>query len=266
MATDFKFPRLLKGRPAILWIVGINIAAFLILRIIAVVLNLSGNTHLQQTMLEWVELPASIPLLVTRPWTVLTYMFCQYDAMHLIMNMLLLYWTGSLYSSVWGGKKLVHLYIYGGLAGAVTYILLYALSPALSPDGAFLIGSSASLFAVMTALAIRMPRLQVNLFLLGSVPVFAVVIFIIAFDIVLGAGGNNIGGHLAHIGGVAAGALYCYLPKIRLRSYSRAPEVTATPDDTRNLDAILDKIKSSGYASLTPSERKTLFEISSRIK
>ncbi len=93
-------PRLLCNRPALIWIVGINIAAFLCLRIIAVVLNLSGNIHLQQPMLEWVALPATLERLASRPWTVLTYMFCQYEAQHLILNMLILYWAGSLYAGM----------------------------------------------------------------------------------------------------------------------------------------------------------------------
>lgn len=266
MAIDFKLPSTLRGRSALVWIIGMNIAAFLTLRIIAVVLNLSGNIHLQQSMLEWVEMPADPALLAMRPWTPLTYMFCQYDAMHLILNMLILYWIGSMFATRWGSRRLFMLYICGGLGGAVTYILLYVLSPGLSASSAFLIGSSASVFAIMTAVAIKMPRLQVRLFLLGDIPVYIVVILIIAFDVVLGSSGSNIGGHLAHLGGVAAGAIFCYMPQLRLHRYKAPANLRASTPDTRALDAILDKIKSSGYSSLSPAERKTLFEISSRIK
>ncbi len=260
-------PRLLCNRPALIWIVGINIAAFLCLRIIAVVLNLSGNIHLQQPMLEWVALPATLEHLASRPWTVLTYMFCQYEAQHIILNMLILYWAGSLYAGMRGGKHLVTLYMLGGFAGAFTYMALYAVSPGLSTDGAFLLGSSASVFAIMAATALKAPKMQINLFLIGNVPVWVVVTCIMAFDIILGSGGENLGGHLSHLGGAIAGALSAMASRRHLKRFrSPGTKVTADSVDSHNLNLILDKIKNSGYSSLTAAERKTLFEISDRIK
>ncbi len=109
--------------------------------------------------------------------------------------------------------------------------------------------------------------MQINLFLIGNVPVWAVVTCIMAFDIILGSGGENLGGHLSHLGGAIAGALSAMASRRHLKRFrSPGTKVTADSVDSHNLNLILDKIKNSGYSSLTAAERKTLFEISDRIK
>lgn len=264
-----KIAGLLRNRSALILLVGANVLMFLILRIVAVILNLGGNTHLQQPVLQWIELPASMLLLLHRPWTLLTYMFSQFDAWHLIFNMLMLYWIGRIFIFTASSARLVVLYISGGLAGAAVFILASLVAPGLSQSD-FLIGSSASVFAIMTAAAVAMPKLPVNLLFFGEVQLRWIVITLIAIDFCLGAGGENLGGHLAHLGGVAAGLLYPYTVKMLNRmprkKNARKAKVTTTRSDVRNLDEILDKIKHSGYSSLTPAERKELFEISNRIK
>ncbi len=264
-----KIAGLLRNRSALILLIGANVLMFLLLRICAVILNLGGNAHLQQTMLQWIELPAYLPLLLHRPWTLLTYMFSQFDAWHLIFNMLMLYWIGRVFTFTASSKRLVALYISGGFAGAIVFVCASLLAPGLSQND-FLIGSSASVFAIMTAAAVSMPKLPVMLLFLGEVQLRWIVIALIAIDLCLGAGGENLGGHIAHLGGVAAGLLYPYaaewcncLPK---RKRAKRKKVTSTSCDVRNLDEILDKIKHSGYSSLTPAERKELFEISNRIK
>ncbi|MDE5657763.1 MAG: hypothetical protein K2I25_01765, partial [Muribaculaceae bacterium] len=117
--------------------------------------------------------------------------------------------------------------------------------------------------------------------------------------------GDNAGGHVAHFGGIMAGAVFGLLYnrgiditrpvnnltdrivalfrskgapchdrqrktkfKFRPKKASRQQN-SSTPseaDDRRNLDAILDKIKHSGYTALTADERRQLFDISRRVK
>lgn len=264
-----KIAGFLRNGSALRLLVGSNVLMFLILRIGAVILHLGGNGHLQQPMLQWVELPASFMLLLHRPWTLFTYMFSQFDAWHLIFNMLMLYWIGHIFTFTSTSARLVILYISGGLVGATVFIFASLLAPGLNQND-FLIGSSASVFAIMTAAAVAMPKLPVNLLFFGEVQLRWIVIALIAVDLCLGAGGENIGGHIAHLGGVAAGLLYPYAVKLVNRLPKRKPvrkaRVTSNINDVRNLDEILDKIKHSGYSSLTPDERKELFEISNHIK
>ena len=108
-------------------IIYINIAVFLILRLSAIVCVLFNVEA--SALQEFLALPASFSELAYRPWTALTYMFVHYDVMHILFNMLLLYWFGQifLYSST--PKQLVVLYFYGGLAGGLLYILAYTFLP-----------------------------------------------------------------------------------------------------------------------------------------
>lgn len=258
-----RFGRMFRRHSSLIWIIAVNTTIFFVLRIAAAVMNLSGHTELQDTMLGYVEMPSAFGALAMRPWTVATYMFSQFDAMHIIMNMLILYWIGTMFAFTASSRRIWQLYVAGGLGGAALFLIWFAMVP--SSAVTYLIGSSASVFAIMTATAIKMPRARVRLLLIGDVELRWIVVAILAIDLLIGTGGDNFGGHLAHLGGVVAGAAYALLP---LRSKRKAPvrPLDTQADDSRSLDIILDKIRSSGYASLTAEERRRLFEISSRIK
>ena len=119
-----------------------------------------------------------------------------------------------------------------------------------------------------------------HLLLIGSVSVKWIAIVTIVL-VLIGVTGSNAGGEIAHIGGVIAGVCYALWVKkgynLTLR-FARRHSGTAsrqadsghrsglTPDERAQLDAILDKIKKSGYSSLTASERDRLFSVSRKIK
>ena len=105
-------------------IVWINIGVFVALRLLAIVGVFSGNPSLINTILLWVELPSSPAVLVTRPWTLISYMFAQYDLLHIVFNMLWLYWFGTMFRMVGTSRQLLVLYLYGGIAGAVLFLSL----------------------------------------------------------------------------------------------------------------------------------------------
>ena len=135
---------------------------------------------------------------------------------------------------------------------------------------------------------------------LGAVSLKWVAIVTIAIDL-LSVTGANAGGHLAHLGGALVGVIYAlsmrhghditaplnavidrivnlFRRKPRMGKFQNYRRHTSTPprkpqagsrvsrEDQAELDAILDKIKKSGYTSLTPEERKRLFDVSRRIK
>ena len=144
-----------------------------------------------------------------------------------------------------------------------------------------LIGSSASVIAVVTAVAILMPHFKMHLLLIGSVSVKWIAIVTIVL-VLVGVTGSNAGGEIAHIGGVIAGVFYGLWIKRGHELSFRRPSRRHTPaeppssssssgtglsaDERAELDAILDKIKKSGYTSLTSSERDRLFSVSRKIK
>lgn len=139
------------------------------MRIAASVLILSGNEPLVEQMLNLVQMPSAPGLLLTHPWTVITYMFAQYDVLHLLFNMLWLYWFGIVFNFVSTSRQLLALYIYGGIAGALLFMVAYNVLPFFTGHIGYLIGSSAGVIAIVTATAILMPDYRFNLLFLGPV-------------------------------------------------------------------------------------------------
>lgn len=276
-------------------IVYINILVFLALRIAGIVCHFAGIDTMQ--VLSLVELPSSLTLLAKSPWTIITYMFSHYDIFHILFNMLVLYWFGSIFSDFFTHKQLCALYIIGGIGGGVLYMAAYNLLPALSMSSSWLIGASASVMAIVIAIAMKVPEYKLNLLLFGSVSLKWIAIFYIAVDL-LSINSDNMGGHIAHIGGALTGLLFTMMinkgiditnPINRIfdlfangkgafrnisvkhkvgKKTQRKPEPTPTgsisKEDENTLDSILDKIKKSGYASLTEDEKRRLFQVSSK--
>lgn len=245
-----------------------------------------------QGWLGYLEMPAAWDTLLRRPWTVLTYMFLHTDFFHLFFNMLCLYWFGQLFLGHFSQKQLVGVYVLGGLAGALAYFGAYSLFPYFADkiSGSYLLGASASIMAIILAIAVAEPNYPIRLFLIGEIRmkyVAAITVLVSVFGIT----GGNAGGELAHLGGALMGFLYARMwrkghdlawpinklldlcanllrrPKDRRRKadFRRQPKTDAEYNqakvrDEAEIDRILDKIKRSGYQSLTESERETLFK------
>lgn len=273
-------------------IIVINVAVFLIVRLLGIIASIGAWDI--NTVVDQLAMPSAPAVLLSRPWTVITYMFTHYDVFHILFNMLALYWFGMLFLYRCTPRQLTALYIYGGVAGAALYLASAQVFPGV---GGYLIGASASVMAIMVAIAMLMPDFEVGLMLIGRIKLkWIVAIAVVLFA--LGLVGDNPGGHIAHLGGMIVGAIFGLLlsrgtditaPFNRMidsavnlfRSASapakankrfgkkkpKQPSSDPSPEsDRRDLDIILDKIKKSGYSSLTPDERRRLFEVSSRIK
>ena len=264
-------------------LIAVNGALFVALRLAVIIGLLAGAADPLSAVLSAVELPSSLPALLMAPWTVVTYMFAQYDILHLAFNLLWLYWFGQVMLLRCSPSQLLTLYLYGGLAGAALFIVAFNLLPLFAGTTGMLIGSSAAVMAIVTATAILLPDFRMQLLLIGSIKLKWIACGA-ALLVLLGASGSNAGGEMAHAGGIIAGAIFATqlrrghditapARKLSARIASALtpaakPTHTPTipPDPQADLDIILDKIKRSGYSALTPDERRRLFEISRKIK
>lgn len=280
-------------------IVVINIAVFLVLNIISIVMIFAGEESGRFIVEQWVAMPGNFGRLARHAWTPLSYMFSQIEPLHLIFNMLWLYWFGIVFQLLSTPKRMIGLYLLGGLGGAALYLLAVNTIPYFAGHGGLLIGSSASVIAIVTATAIMAPDYRMNLLFLGAVSLKWIAIVTIGIDL-LSVTGSNAGGHIAHLGGAAVGGIFALglkrghditaplnslidaivnlfrrRPKVRPARFraSGAPSAprpkapsAASAADQAELDNILDKIKKSGYSSLTADERARLFDVSRRIK
>lgn len=245
----------------------------------------------------WLSLPADLSALAFKPWTLLTYMFVQEGILHLLFNMMVLYIGGQIFTNYLSEKKLLSTYIFGGLAGAFLFILSFNLFPAFSNHvaNAIALGSSASVLAIFVASATRVPNLPLQLILFGRVPLKYIALAIIVLD-VLNIRNGNAGGHIAHIGGALYGFFMIHQlnkgkhldtlfgkfsfgsflnqfkkPKTKFKNVYTNPKPQKDEDYLRKkaeeqarIDVILDKIKKSGYESLSAEEKAKLFNASNR--
>ena len=165
----------------LLKLIYINVAIFLLLRLTWVVLmlfNIDGYV-----ILPFIEMP-SIPYeFITHPWTLLTYMFVHYDVWHILFNMLWLYWFGQIFLMSFSEKQMVGLYLLGGIAGGLLYLLSYNLFPYFDGKEGLMCGASASIIAIVVATAFRMPDYKVNLLFLGAISLKYIALVTIVIDL-----------------------------------------------------------------------------------
>lgn len=267
----------------------LNVGIWLTVKLVGFVLTLLAIDG--QGWLGYLEMPAACDTLLHRPWTVLTYMFLHTEFFHLFFNMLCLYWFGQLFLGYFSQKQLVGVYILGGLAGALAYFGAYNLLPyfAGKVGGSYLLGASASIMGIILAIAVAEPNYPIRLFLIGEIRMKYVAAITVLIS-VFGVTGGNAGGELAHLGGALMGFLYARMwrkghdlawpinrlfdlcanlfgrrrSKPRKAKFGQRPKTDAEYNQTKvrddaEIDRILDKIKRSGYQSLTERERETLF-------
>jgi len=264
----------------------VNLAVFLFFRIFSVIFFLSGNEF---DWLHWFELPASFHLLLRQPWTLITYMFLHFNFLHILFNLLVLYWFGKIFLDYYDQDQLLGLYLLGGIAGGLTYMVAYNIFPVFSGvvTSSYLLGASASIIAILIAAAFRDPNRDIYLFLIGRIPLKFLAVFMV-ISYILGISASNAGGNLAHLGGALMGWLFfarlgkghditsfmsgmvrwlqkISKPKPKVKVVHRQPPRDdheynrQKAADQNELNRILDKIGKEGYESLTKEEKETLF-------
>ena len=279
------------GSKVLAWLVGINLAAGTLFCILALCQQLFGLDV--SPFLALFALPADFGLFLHLPWTLVTYMVTHFSLLHLLFNTLWLVWFGRMLLDVSPQKSLLWLYIGGGVAGGLFYL---GAAAATHLTQGVLTGASAAVMSLMTATALAMPNRVVRLFLFGNVKLKWIALFTILFTLLVGRG--NIPTQCAHAGGILFGVFWHYCggrlltmfrprPKQVKRKSKEVAEVlkdrsgysrrqsqrhdrsdaptARKADDGERLDQLLDKIRVSGYASLSQKEKQELNAISERI-
>jgi membrane associated rhomboid family serine protease len=297
MFDDFKnaFQRYNNGH---VQLIIINLVVFVVLGVLWVLSEFTGLQEAFSIIHNQFAIPSQFGEFVTRPWTIFTYMFMHdlSGILHILFNMLVFYWFGKLFVEYLGSDKLVALYLLGGLAGAILYLMVYNLIPDPPKFLAHsaMVGASASVNAVIVATAVLLPNYTFFLLLIGPIRIkyIAAIVVFLSF---LGTVGNNAGGNIAHLGGALMGFVYMkqlqsgvnwggwitvtldwfkdlFKEKRRVKvSYRKEHETsnkthgTAKPSYTQEeIDRILDKISAGGYESLTKEEKEKLFNASKK--
>jgi len=275
----------------------INVAIWLSIMFLGVLFDLF-NVNFIENVINWLAVPASVSKLITRPWTLITYMFLHYDFWHILFNMLWLFWFGRIFLEYLNEKQLLTTYIVGGLAGALFYILSFNIFPKFQDAylNSVALGASASVMAIVVAISYYVPNYRIHLLFLGPVKIIYIAIFSVVLDILMIRSANS-GGHLAHLGGAVWGFYYIYMlrkgkdfsgyfhgfslkklmkpfmkpKKTKFKNvYTNTQRMSdeefnyQKKQNQKKVDEILDKISRSGYESLTKAEKELLFKASNK--
>ncbi len=270
----------------------INGGVFLAMMILRVIFFLTGNGETFDLAIKYLAVPSSPELLLFRPWTLITHMFVHAGFLHILFNMLWLYFGGTIFLNFLDSKKLLSTYILGGLSGAVLFILAMNLFPVFTDSAPYAVaeGASAAVLAIMVAAATTVPNYVVRLVLIGPVKLKYIAIVSVILDILLIPSGNA-GGHFGHLGGALFGFVFASQLKLgndlsvdvlkpffwirdgfpkqekKIKVVHSKPksdyEYNADKASKQEqIDAILEKIKRSGYDSLSKKEKEILFKAS----
>lgn len=297
--TGAFFRNLFLGRGILSRLILINTVVFLAINIISQLVWLFGLETTASSELStigrFLALPSDMTKLGQMPWTLVTYMFTQEGFLHLLFNLIMLYFGGTIFLEYLSEKKLLSTYLLGGLSGAVFFIGAFNIFPVFQnvASEAVAIGASASVLAIFIAIATYVPDYTVQLFLFGRLKMKYIAIAFIGIDLLSIQSGNP-GGHIAHLGGALWGFLYAFQlkkghdmyllfdwfkkpsasSKSSMKYTSSRPKNGKPISDTEynsnriatqeQIDVILDKISKSGYSSLSANEKELLFKSSNK--
>lgn len=290
-----------KQYPILALLIAINTIIWLSLTFVSVLFWLAskpgdGNTSFFDVIVRYLSVPASVSQLLFQPWSLITYMFLHVDFFHILFNMLWLFWFGKIFLDYLSGRQMLWVYVLGGLSGGLFFIAAYNIFPVFQVNisGAYALGASASVMAIVAAIATLMPEYPLYLLFIGKIKLKHIAILTVVIDFLL-IKSDNPGGHIAHIGGMAWGLIYTllYLKQqnkggtlgmisqrlhhlLRVRKKTKFTvyhnQRTVNDEEYNNnkklqqekIDLILDKISKSGYSSLTKEEKELLFRSSNR--
>jgi membrane associated rhomboid family serine protease len=283
---------------ALTMLIAINLIVFVMLAFIKVIYYFSGSqagsAMFEKEIFDWVTLPADVNTFLTRPWTLITHMFVHdtTSVWHILGNMIWLWAFGYILQDLTGNRKLIPIFFYGAVAGALAYMLAYNTIPPLKENlhVAKAFGASAGIMAIAIATATLAPGYRIFQMLNGGIPIWVITAIYLIIDLATIPHGNP-GGHIAHIAGGAMGFLFMVMLqkgkdwglwmnnlydwftdlfnpdkpkkgkvvksqlfyKSKVQPFNKTPLVTE-----QKVDEILDKISQKGYSSLTEDEREIL--------
>lgn len=289
---------LAQANNALILLVAINLIIFVVLVFMEAVFHMRYESKEEaihfynRNVLRWFTLPADVSKLGSRPWTILTHMFSHNGFWHILGNMLWLWFFGYIFLDLTGNRKIVPLYIYGALAGALAFVLAYNFLPALKPmlHNAEALGASAGIMAIAVAVTTIAPGYRIFPMLFGGIPIWVLTTIYLIIDLA-GIPKSNPGGHIAHLAGALTGFLFIYsfrkgydwsewmnnffdwfsnlfnpdkprkgknikqelFYKSERQPYKKTPNITE-----QRVNEILDKISQKGYNSLSEEEKDIL--------
>ena len=280
---------------ALVYLVAINLLVFVLLTFIKIIYYLSEIPieFFYKQVFDWFTLPAVTDNFLNKPWVIFTYMFTHDSIWGLISSLLWLWAFGYILQDLTGNNKLIPIYLYGGFAGGIVFLITVNLFPALANHVTTLgplMGAGAAVMAIAVATTTLAPEYRIFPLINGGIPLWVLMVVFVAIDFATLAG-NNAGIAASHLTGGAIGFLF--IRQLRRGSNWGAwmnhfidwlndlfsPDKKRPQKDSRDnlfakslgnikqkksdltqtrIDALLDKINQQGYQFLTDEEKSFL--------
>jgi membrane associated rhomboid family serine protease len=252
----------------------------------------AARLEFQNDFYNNLALPASFHEIARKPWTIITHMFYHFSVWHIISNMLWLWAFGYIMQDLTGNGKIIPVFIYGALGGAIAFVAAFHLIPTLKQvvDNANAVGASAGIMGIALATTMIAPGYRIFPMLNGGIPLWVLTMIFVIIDLAT-IPSSNAGGHIAHLGGAIAGFTFIFFMRrgydgsiwmnnfynwisnlfnpdrpgrkrsVRQQLFysSKTQPFSKTPNLTQQkIDEILDKINQKGYSHLTEEEKELL--------
>ncbi len=293
---DRRFKKITLGddNNALMALVGINALIFISFGIIQIIyyLTQSSSTAFQYEILRWFIVPAKLSSLSSLPWTIFTYMFIHVGVIYTIITLVWLWVFGSILQDLSGNSKIIPVYIYGGIAGAVVFVASSYLFPSLKDqvEYSFMLGGNAGIMAMAVATTTLSPDYRLFKMLNGGIPLWVLTVLYIVIDV---AGSKGMAEQLGHLVGGLIGFLFIVSlrkgydwslwmnklynwfmnlfdpdkpahrsekikEKVFYNTRGQKPYIKRPVITQQRIDEILDKINQKGYTHLTDEEKSIL--------
>jgi membrane associated rhomboid family serine protease len=291
----FKKTSIWNDNNALMMLIIINVLVFILLHFIKTIYGLS-HVPLEEFMkntYSWFTLPADFTKFFQRPWALITAIFTQLNTFLMLSNLFWLWTFGYILQDLVGNRKIIPLYLYGGIVGGIVFILSFNLIPQLQPlkGTEVFFGSATSVVAIALATTVISPQYRLFPMINGGIPLWIItlVFFIIDFASMSGKPGWL----FSHMASAALGFFFgrsllngndwgawmntlydrftnLFNPEKKARKKNpvkqevfyntrgQQPYKKTTNLTQQKVDEILDKINQKGYERLTEEEKDLL--------
>lgn len=191
-------------------IIIVNVVVWIVVALTGVILRIANGwmeSSLYTELLRWLAVTYDPWHLLTHPWTLVTHMFLHEGFFHILWNMLFLLWFGRIFGDFYGDRRVLPLYIAGGLfAFLFSFAIVYPSG--LGAGISIALGASGAVSAVLTAIGVLQPEYSIRLLFLGNVRLKYIVLVTILIQVLSLGTLQNIGGTIDHLGGIIFGIVY----------------------------------------------------------
>lgn len=246
--------------PVVKWLVIVNVAVFVVSIALKVahVRVLGGDLFYVLGNLDWRR-----TVLGGQVWRLVTYQYLHSGPMHILLNMLMLWFLGPLVATALGPRRFLAFYTF---AGVVAGLLFLAMAPLVGQGGnQVLIGASGSILGVVAAAAILHPQQRIYLFFVPMTMRTMALVFVVFYVLTI----RDLS-QVAHLGGMIGGAGWMLVARRLEGRAGRAAKgrwqrhLAEAERDRQKVDRILAKVHAKGIHSLNWFEKRALRKATER--